>query len=113
MLGRGHGEPRVLAQALVGDERVVIAGGTDVAPFPQREGGAVLSATMSQYCFTTLRPRLDGQRRRTRAGDQVVEDPAERPAAGRFSPPAEGPCIAPPVIVFGKRVSARSRANWT
>lgn len=36
-------------------------GGTDVAPFPQREGGAVLSATMSQYCFTTLRPRLDGQ----------------------------------------------------
>ncbi|WP_018155780.1 GHMP kinase [Demetria terragena] len=36
-------------------------GGTDVAPFPQREGGAVLSATIAAYCFSTLRPRSDGQ----------------------------------------------------
>ncbi|HPU13162.1 MAG TPA: GHMP kinase [Aeromicrobium sp.] len=36
-------------------------GGTDVAPFPEREGGAVLSATISQYSYCTLRPRTDGQ----------------------------------------------------
>lgn len=36
-------------------------GGTDVAPFPQREGGAVLSATIASYCHCTLRPRTDGR----------------------------------------------------
>ena len=36
-------------------------GGTDVAPFPQREGGAVLSATISSYAYATLRPRRDGR----------------------------------------------------
>ncbi|TWE12638.1 GHMP kinase [Rudaeicoccus suwonensis] len=36
-------------------------GGTDVAPFPQREGGAVLSATISSFAFSTLRPRSDGK----------------------------------------------------
>jgi D-glycero-alpha-D-manno-heptose-7-phosphate kinase len=35
-------------------------GGTDVAPFPQREGGAVLSATIGSYAYATLRPRPDG-----------------------------------------------------
>lgn len=35
-------------------------GGTDVAPFPQREGGAVLSATIGSYAYATLRPRSDG-----------------------------------------------------
>ncbi len=35
-------------------------GGTDVAPFPQREGGAVLSATIGSYAYATLRPRADG-----------------------------------------------------
>ncbi|WP_265446751.1 GHMP kinase [Flexivirga meconopsidis] len=35
-------------------------GGTDVTPFPQREGGAVLSATISSFAFSTLRPRADG-----------------------------------------------------
>lgn len=36
-------------------------GGTDVAPFPQREGGAVLSGTISAFAFCTLRPRNDGR----------------------------------------------------
>ncbi|NYF99609.1 GHMP kinase [Janibacter cremeus] len=35
-------------------------GGSDVAPFPQREGGAVLSATIGSYAYATLRPRDDG-----------------------------------------------------
>lgn len=35
-------------------------GGTDVAPFPEREGGAVLSATIGSYAYATLRPRHDG-----------------------------------------------------
>ena len=36
-------------------------GGTDVAPFPEREGGCVLSGTLSQFAYSTLRPRTDGR----------------------------------------------------
>lgn len=36
-------------------------GGTDVAPFPEREGGCVLSSTISAFAFSTLRPRVDGK----------------------------------------------------
>jgi D-glycero-alpha-D-manno-heptose-7-phosphate kinase len=36
-------------------------GGTDVPPFPEREGGAVLSATINRYAWGTLRPRDDQQ----------------------------------------------------
>ena len=31
-------------------------GGTDVPPFPAREGGVVLSATINRYAYATLRP---------------------------------------------------------
>jgi len=34
-------------------------GGTDVPPFPRIEGGAVLSATISSFAYSTLRPRND------------------------------------------------------
>jgi D-glycero-alpha-D-manno-heptose-7-phosphate kinase len=34
-------------------------GGTDVPPFPQREGGAVLSATIDRYAWGSLHPRHD------------------------------------------------------
>jgi len=36
-------------------------GGTDVPPFPERETGAVLSATINRYAHGTLRPRTDGR----------------------------------------------------
>jgi D-glycero-alpha-D-manno-heptose-7-phosphate kinase len=36
-------------------------GGTDVPPFPEREGGVVLSATIGRYAYGTLAPRTDGQ----------------------------------------------------
>ena len=36
-------------------------GGTDVAPFPEREGGLVLNATINRYAYGTLRPRRDGK----------------------------------------------------
>ena len=36
-------------------------GGTDVPPFPEREGGHVLSATINRYAYGTLQPRDDGQ----------------------------------------------------
>ena len=36
-------------------------GGTDVPPFPQQEGGVVLSATIGRYAYGTLEPRLDGE----------------------------------------------------
>src|SRR6266496_6148757 len=34
-------------------------GGTDVSPFPEREGGCVLSATINLYAYATLVPRDD------------------------------------------------------
>jgi D-glycero-alpha-D-manno-heptose-7-phosphate kinase len=36
-------------------------GGTDVPPFPQQEGGLVLSATINRYAHGILRPRQDRQ----------------------------------------------------
>jgi D-glycero-alpha-D-manno-heptose-7-phosphate kinase len=36
-------------------------GGTDVPPFPQVEGGSVLSATINRYAYGTLQPRSDDQ----------------------------------------------------
>jgi D-glycero-alpha-D-manno-heptose-7-phosphate kinase len=36
-------------------------GGTDVAPFPAREGGLVLSATINRYAYGALAPRTDSQ----------------------------------------------------
>ena len=36
-------------------------GGTDVPPFPQAEGGCVLSATINKYAFGSLCPRDNGQ----------------------------------------------------
>jgi D-glycero-alpha-D-manno-heptose-7-phosphate kinase len=35
-------------------------GGTDVPPFPEREGGLVLNATINRYAYGTLRERSDG-----------------------------------------------------
>jgi|tagenome__1003787_1003787.scaffolds.fasta_scaffold20985598_2 D-glycero-alpha-D-manno-heptose-7-phosphate kinase len=34
-------------------------GGTDVPPFPEREGGLVLNATIDRYAYGMLRPRRD------------------------------------------------------
>lgn len=54
-----HRRPVLRARAPL---RISFAGGgTDVSPFPEREGGAVLSSTISQFSFSTLRPRLDGK----------------------------------------------------
>ncbi|QEC46656.1 GHMP kinase [Baekduia soli] len=36
-------------------------GGTDVPPFPEREGGLVLCATINRFAHGTLRPRVDGR----------------------------------------------------
>ena len=36
-------------------------GGTDVPPYPEREGGCVLNATISNYAWGSLRPRSDGR----------------------------------------------------
>ncbi len=41
--------------------RISLAGGgTDVPPFPQLEGGCVLSTTINRYAYGTLQPRTDG-----------------------------------------------------
>lgn len=41
--------------------RIDLAGGwTDVPPFADREGGAVVNLALTRYTYTTLRPRSDG-----------------------------------------------------
>lgn len=41
--------------------RISLAGGgTDVPPFPQLEGGCVLSTTINRYAYGSLQPRHDG-----------------------------------------------------
>lgn len=36
-------------------------GGTDVPPFPEREGGVALNTTINRYAYASLTPRKDGQ----------------------------------------------------
>lgn len=55
-------DPRALVVRAKAPLRVSFGGGgTDVAPFPEQEGGAVLSATIAKYAYGSLKPRADGR----------------------------------------------------
>jgi D-glycero-alpha-D-manno-heptose-7-phosphate kinase len=56
------GDTRALRLRAKAPLRVSFAGGgTDVSPFPESEGGAVLSATIARYAYGSLTPRPDGE----------------------------------------------------
>jgi D-glycero-alpha-D-manno-heptose-7-phosphate kinase len=59
-------------------------GGTDVPPYPEREGGCVLNATIDSFAWGSLRPRNDGSIKlesvdlglclEYKAGDEILLD---------------------------------------
>jgi D-glycero-alpha-D-manno-heptose-7-phosphate kinase len=60
-LARPASDSRTLRLRSKAPLRVSFAGGgTDVSPFPETEGGAVLSATIARYAYGSLTPRSDG-----------------------------------------------------
>jgi D-glycero-alpha-D-manno-heptose-7-phosphate kinase len=56
-----HGDTSSLYRATAPLRLSFAGGGTDVPPFPEREGGLVLSATIDRHAYATLRPRADGR----------------------------------------------------
>jgi D-glycero-alpha-D-manno-heptose-7-phosphate kinase len=58
-------------------------GGTDVPPFPEREGGLVLNATINRYAYGTLSPRED---------DTIGIESVDFATSTEFSA-AEGPAL--------------------
>ncbi len=60
-------------------------GGTDVSPYPETKGGAVLSTAITRFCHATLRPRRDGLVRiASQDYGRALTFPADR------IPPADG-----------------------
>lgn len=54
-------------------------GGTDVAPYSDIYGGAILNATISMYAYATIEPRDDGKIIfRSVDKDQLIEIPAQK-----------------------------------
>jgi D-glycero-alpha-D-manno-heptose-7-phosphate kinase len=56
-----HSDPLSLYRATAPLRISFAGGGTDVPPFPESEGGVVLSATIDRHAYATLRPRTDSR----------------------------------------------------
>lgn len=88
-------------------------GGTDVSPYPEAHGGAVLSATINMHAYAACAPRADG------LVELISFDLGTRAVypQGRVPPPAEaGPLrllagVARAVPVGGMTLSVRSDAR--
>ena len=59
----------------------IAGGGTDVSPYADLYGGAILNVTINRFAHATLRPTEDGQVRLIHVNEGLC---AELPAAARI-----------------------------
>ena len=67
-------EPAILYRSKAPFRLGIAGGGTDVSPYSDLYGGAVLNVTIDRFAYATLRPAGDGKIRIIHVNDQIVQE---------------------------------------